>query len=159
MNSDDFLNEYVIESIKSGYCSPKEICDRALNELNDIDKKIRETNILRIKSKNLKQVLKNFGHDSANKRKNVSEFLLESNLNDLYNTTVINICEFVEYKCKPVTSREILDNVGNREQHQQTYMAIKWLCDSGILSRNSDRSFIPGENWDKRVQQDIQNVS
>lgn len=156
---DDFFDNYIVDSIKNGYASPREICNRALMELDEIDKKIRETNNLRIRYKNLKQVLKSFDHESTKKIKNNIELLNDYNVNTLYNHVIINICSFIEKQEKSVSSREIIDNVGNREQHQEIYMGIKYLCDNGILSRKEDRSFIIGLNWNDRPIKDIKNVS
>jgi hypothetical protein len=161
MSSEDFLNEYINTCISEGTSSPKDICQKALNEIQELNKQIAEANALRIKVKNLHFVLRNFNHESTRKqrRNNIVTAMnntLNNNIEDIsYKALIINICEYFENIEESVTPRVIMDTLCGVEQNAAVYMAIKWLCDRGILTRNEDRTLNKGLNWEMRPMNEI----
>jgi hypothetical protein len=148
----EFVDDYISESIKNGYSSVKEICARALDEIDEINKKIQETNKLRVRENNLKELLKNFNHDSVKRvKKSISATCQEVSSENVNKSLISNIYNFIESKNVPVSAREILDSAGKMEQQQEIYMVLKFLCENGILSRNDNRHFIFGPNWENKV--------
>lgn len=157
MQEDNFIEEYINSCVTLGVVSPKKICEKVLEELDIINKELATSNDLRIKRKNLINILKSFEHESVQKFKKTNNILNESidSDNPSYKEYLINICSFIEKKEKNVSKREIMDHVGGLEQNQIVYMAIKWLCDRGILITNEDRTLSKGENWNLRIIPDI----
>src|SRR5690348_11887261 len=123
----EFVDDYISDSIKNGFSSVKEICDRALGEIDEINRKIQETNKLRVRENNLKELLKNFNHDSVKRaKKNISDRCQEISLENVNKSLISSIYNFIESKNVPVSAREILDSAGKMEQQQEIYMVIKF---------------------------------
>lgn len=157
INSDDFVEQFISECIAKGVTSQKLICEIAQKEMIEIDEKLRESNLLRIRYKNLRDVLKNFNHESLKKIKNnaISSFNEIGNIKESpYYDSLIKICAFIDFSKDIVTSREIMDKFGNRENSQEIYGLIKTLADHGIISRNENRHIIKGPKWDSRPQEE-----
>lgn len=153
MNSEDFVENFITECITKGIKAKKAICEAAKAEMDEINVKLREFNNLRIRYKNLKSVLREFNHESLKRTKNDENtvFYETVDINDSpYYDSLIEICEFINNSNSIVTSREIMDAVGSRENSQIIYSCIKILAENGIISRNEDRHIIKGPNWDNR---------
>lgn len=152
MNSDDFVENYITKCIDNGISKPKAICEVALKEIEEIDKKLRESNLLRIRYKNLKLVLKNFNHESLKRTKDHIPSYIE--IDDIHNSpyysVLIEICEFIEKSKSTLTSREIMDSIGNRENSHEIFGCIKTLADNGIISKNQERHILKGPKWEER---------
>ncbi len=152
--SENFMEKYINDCVALGISSPKNICDKVLEDIDGVDKELAVSNDLRIKRKNLISILKSFDHDSVKKFKKSADILnaLIDSENPSYKEYLINICSFIEKKNEDtISKREIMDHVG-WDQNQIVYMAIKWLCDRGILITNEDRSISKGESWSSRPQ-------
>lgn len=151
---DNFVAKYITNCARSGFDSPPQICEKAKEEIENIDKEILKINSLRLLKKNLMDVLKSFGHDSAKRpRKNIVPSVIGSDEDERdpeFLEYVQKICKVVEEKQRSVSPREIMDSVGGLEQNQVVYMSIKWLCDKGILTRKEDRTLTKGVNWESR---------
>lgn len=152
---DNFVAEYITDCAKNGVASPPEICEKAKEEIKNIDQKILEINSLRMRKKNLLDVLKSFGHDSTKRpRKNVVPSVIGPSANEEMNPEFLQyikgICKTVEEKSRSVSPREIMDSIGGLEHNQIVYLSIKWLCDKGILTRKEDRTLTKGVNWNTR---------
>src|SRR5260221_5696155 len=134
MQDDNFMESYISYCVSVGITSPKNICEKVIQEIDILDKELAKSNDLRIKRKNLVSILKNFDHESIRKFRKPTDMLNEliDSDNPSYKEYLINICSFIELKEKTVSKREIMDHVGGLEQNQIVYMAIKWLCDRGI---------------------------
>ncbi len=157
--SDDFIEMYINDCVSIGISSPKKICEKALEELDIVDKELSQANELRTKRKNLLSILKSFDHDSIKKFKKTNDISNMSDMdndNPLYKESLIKICLFIENNNRCISKREIMDHVGGLEQNQLVYMAIKWLCDRGILVTNEDRTLSKGENWESRPVEETQ---
>ena len=158
MENDNFIEEYINNCVSLGIASPKKICEKVLEEIDIVDKELATSNDLRIKRKNLIGILRSFEHESIQKFKKSNNILNESidSDNPSYKEYLINICSFIEKKDKNISKREIMDHVGGLEQNQIVYMAIKWLCDRGVLVTNEDRTLSKGEQWDSRPISEVQ---
>lgn len=154
--SNNFVDSYIDQCVDEGISDPKVMCERALSRIEEIEKKLLEFNSLRNEQKNLKSVLKFFNHESVKKtrKKNVQVIINDNITNDnfdsSYEDTLIAICNIIKNNKTSVSKRQIMDGVGGLEKNQIVYMAIKWLCDRGILSQEVDRTLIKGPNWENR---------
>lgn len=154
LNDDDFVDNYISECIDNGIKDKDSICSYALKEMDEIDIKIREINALRIRYKNLKDVLRSFNHDSVKRLKQNNVLPEFSDFSDIgeseYLPMIMDICNLIEVSSTGITSREILDRVGSVETNSECYLCIKALSDNGIISRNESRLIFRGPKWDER---------
>lgn len=165
MSSENFVEDFIEECISKGIKSQKDICDTALLKMQEIDKKLRDSNQLRIDFKNLKQVLKELGHESIKKPRVNEEIKTNGDIgeieNSAYLTIMVNICNFINNSTQDfITSREIVNAVGSMENDQEIYICIKNLYDNGILARSGDkeRYVIKGPSWENRPQNQILDI-
>jgi hypothetical protein len=159
--SEDFIDDFISECIDKGIKTPNAICDVVIAEMDEIDKKLRESNLLRIKYKDLKSVLKHFDHFSLKKIDYASDstFSEVSNLKDFsYYNILIDICNFIDNAKNHITPREVMDSVGSRENSDIIYGCIKILGDHGIITRNEDRLIFKGPKWSERPVEPIINT-
>lgn len=163
LNNNDFVEEYISECIDRGISNSKLICKEAIKEMEEIDIKIREANTLRIRYKNLKQVLKNFNHESVRKNKtnDFTAMLNETgNIKDsAYFDYMIKICDFIDNDSKFYTSRDIINSISGIENSTEIYICIKDLSDKGIIARDEseDRFIIKGPKWAERPLASVAN--
>jgi len=150
MNSEDFIENFITDCISKGIKSTKAICESAKSEMDKIDEQLRQSNLLRIRYKNLKSVLREFNHESLKRSKNENYHIIyeTTDINESpYFNILIEICNFIEKSENVVTAREIMDIIGNRENSQIIYSCIKTLAENGIISRNENRHIIKGPKW------------
>jgi len=155
-NDDDFVNEYISECIDRGIKTTKDICNEARKEMDSIDKKLIEANKLRIRFKNLKQVLKNFNHESVRKNRTNDHTVILNQGGDItksfFYEVMIKICDYIDSSESPFTTREIANHVSGIENASDTFLCIKELADNGIILRNEERQIIKGPKWNERPQ-------
>ena len=158
MSSNDFVENYISDCIDNGISSQKAIVEKAYAEMQEIDKKLRESNLLRIRYKNLKDVLKEFNHESL---KRIKEYQpqIYNDITDIkdssYYNVLIEICEFINSTDLLVTSREIMNAIGDIENSQIILGCIKTLSDNGIILRDKERHILKGPKWDERPLEPI----
>jgi hypothetical protein len=157
MLEDDFVENFIESCIVKGVKKQQDICNLALKEIQENDEKLRESNKLRIRNKNLKKVLRELGHESLKRPVSNEEIRIFENLNDIedsaYHDLMINICGFVELNIdKSITSRDLINDLGSGFSEKEIYMCLKNLYDAGILTRsgNKERNIVFGPNWNKR---------
>jgi hypothetical protein len=153
----NFVEAYIEECIDQDILNPKDICEKVINEKEEISQELKRADKLRLKIKNLEQVLKHFGHESIKRKRSKKAIVINPNLaaSDIepsYMELIVGICDYVESN-KPVTPRNIMNEVGTLEDNTDVYIAIKWLCENGILKRNDDRSLEPGDKWSDRPRE------
>jgi len=161
----DFVEKYISDCIDHGICSPKEMCDHALNRIDEIDEELMVQNTLRKEKNHLQMVLRTFNHESSKKpRKSrvpiINPDVAETDLEPSYINLLSSICDFIKASKRSVMPREIMDRMlrdnkvehGNVDDKQRCiYMSIKWLLDKGMVNRDdTDRSISPGKNWKDR---------
>lgn len=156
MSNSDFIEEYIENCIAKGISAENKICESAIVEMQEIDKKLRESNELRVRLSNLKQILRYFGHEST-KKPRVNDIKILGDIGSIQDSsfisTMISICEFIENSNKnSVTSREIQNTLGSIDNDSKIMICIKNLYDNGILDKNSDRHVLKGKNWENRPQ-------
>jgi hypothetical protein len=161
-SQETFVEDFIEECISKGIKSQKDICNAALLKMQEIDRRLRSSNQLRIEFKNLKQVLKELGHESIKKPRINEEIQTNGDIGEIENSAylaiMINICNFVNNANKnTITSREIVNAVGSMENDQEIYICIKNLYDNGILTRYGDkeRYVIKGPSWESRPQNQV----
>lgn len=165
LNNDDFVEEYISICIDNGISNSKLICNEAIKEMEEIDIKIREANSLRIRYKNLKQVLKNFNHPSVRKNRTNDFAAVLNETGDIkdsaYYNYMIKICEFIDDDSMSYTSRDIINSISGIENSTEIYICIKDLSDKGIIARDEseDRYIIKGPKWDDRPMESIANIA
>lgn len=159
MLEDDFVEDFIESCIIKGVKKQQEICNLALKEIQENDEKLRESNKLRIRNKNLKKVLRELGHESLKKPISNEEVKKFENLNDIeysvYQDLMVNICDFVESNVdKLVTSRDLVNDLSSAFSEKEVYMCLKNLYDAGILARsgNKERNIVLGPNWDQKFE-------
>ncbi len=153
--SDNFVEEFLSDCIDNDIVSPKEICDKVVKRSGEITDILKAQNNLRVELKNLNKVLRHFGHDSVKRKRKKKVQTVNPNasvadLDQAFIEQIVKICNFVNETSSSVTPRSIMDAVGNLEADSEVYVAIKWLCENGILYKNDDRSLEKGERWDTR---------
>lgn len=163
MSSEDFVENFIENCILKGIKSQKDICDAALLEMQEIDEKLRESNLLRIRQKNLKQVLRELGHESLKKTRVNEDMKILGDIDKIENSSyismMIKICNFIDNNLdNSITSREIINSVGSMDNDKEVYICIKNLYDNGILARDSNRNVICGPKWDERPQNVISDI-
>ena len=161
----EFVENYISDCIDHGICTPKDMCDHALNRIDDIDEELMRHHQLRKEKNDLQLVLRTFGHESFKKPRRghtpmINPEVAEAELDPSYAHLLSSICDFIDQSARPVMPREIMDKMlhdnaiehGNVEDKQRCiYMSIKRLLDQGIISRNDeDRSISPGNNWNEK---------
>lgn len=147
MTEDEFVQNYISECIETGIFSLKDICEKASLEIKDIEKKLSEFSNLRIKEKNLKNVIRTLSVDKEEKKINYDFDDSQFSDNPVFKEMLTKICDLFK-NGGTFSSREIMDAVGSLEENQMIYMSIKHLCDNGILSRDEiSRKIIKGERW------------
>lgn len=158
MSNEDFVEEFIEKCIVKGITSQKDICNSALSEIQEIDEKLKESNQLRIRKNNLKNVLRDLGHESLKKARTNEEVKVLSEIDKIENSSyvylMIQICNFVHNNVNSsITSREIINAISSMDNEKEVYICIKNLYDNGILARSSkDRTVIRGPKWEERPQ-------
>lgn len=153
MSEEEFIELFIEKCIDNDVSSHKGICDEALKRINEIRLIIDKENKLRLELKNLERVLRYLGYQEAKSKRKKKVINNGGSLfsNDpSYINLIGSICNFIETSDEKVTPRTIMNNVGDLEDNTNVYMAIKWLCDNGILTRTDDRLLVPGEKWEDR---------
>jgi len=157
MSSEEFVENFISSCIDKGIKSQKDICNAALEQIQEIDIKLRESNNLRILQKNLRQVLRELGHESIKKPKSNEEISISGEIGQItdsaYLNLMIKICDFIEENSdKAITGREIINGVGTLDNNTEVYMCIKALYENGILARDEgkDRNVLKGPKWNER---------
>jgi hypothetical protein len=163
MDSDFFVEEFISQCVDEDIASPKDICAKAVKRVDEITEALKGHNALRVELRNLNKVLRHFNHDSVKRKRKkrtpaINPNLATSDMEPSFIEQLAQICSFVDSSDDPVTPRNIMDGVGDIEEHTEVYVAIKWLCENGILKRNEDRSLIKGEKWDERPTEETEPV-
>lgn len=152
--SNEFISNFITECIEKNIFDKDSICEEAIRQSKEIDIELAKLDKLRRRQIQLRSVLKSFDHESV-RRIRGSRIVTErpqDKLNDsmdLFIDMKIKICDFLE-KTGPVTSRSIMDAVGDLQRDEVTYGAIKSLSENGIIDRDNNGRVIKGVNWDKR---------
>ena len=157
MADEDFVDEYIDACLEEDIVKPADICDRAIKDIEDIDKQLEEYNQLRIKKNNLVQVLRTFNHEQGRARgRRVVAPMVNPNAADVdsdpsYKSLLIDICNIVAETETSTTMREFMSKTGyDITDPTPLYQAMKWLLKRGILKRNEDRSVEEGSKWEER---------
>ena len=163
--TDNFVEEYMSECIDRGICTPKDICNRAMQRIDDIDEELLRHQALRKEKSNLEMVLRTFNHEAFKKPRKSKEPMInsevaEADLDPSYINLLSSICGFIDQSEHSVMPREIIDRMlknnaiehGTVDDKQRCiYMSIKWLLDRGIIRRDeANRSLSQGKNWEDR---------
>jgi hypothetical protein len=148
-------SDYIIECNNLGITNKSQICDRAKQRIEEINKILHEADTLRIEKLNLTNVLQILGDDSVKRRRSVLAPIVDSGLNNDDNEAVmlrINICKLIEQHPGGLTNRDIIQKVGSYQEDQKIVRALKYLGERGIIARDStpERLVIPGNNWEDR---------
>lgn len=157
---DDFIDVFTTECLANGICKPVEICNVALQEIEKIDTELDRITNLRSQRDNYMGVLRSFGHDAAkargrrNKIPMINPEISESDKDPSFIELLNAVCKEIETSDNPLTSRRLISGVGfEGSDPSPVYVSLKWLLDRGILKRDNDRAFLPGENWENRFQE------
>lgn len=154
----DFVEEFISKCIDKGVSSPKDICKLAQDRMDSIDIILRGTDNLRVEKTNLKKVIKTLAPPEPKKRRRKTEPNSEPLVMGVSNKELLSdICEFI-VKNGPSTPKQILEALNQLENNVEVYIAIKTLCENGILIKNEDKALIGGNNWINRPVRNITNV-
>ena len=153
----DFIDSFTTKCLEKGKCKPREICEEAAKEIDRIDDELDRIYALRTQRDNYVSVMRSFGHDFGKSRGRRSKPPMVnpeiSNADDdpSFLKLIHSVCEEVEKSDYPLTPRRLISGVGYEgSDPSPVYVSLKWLLDRGILKRNEDRAFLPGEKWDSR---------
>lgn len=157
MSNEDFVEMYIDQCLDQGIVKPDNICNKAIERIKQIDNKLEEYAILRTERNNLLQVLRNFNHEEAKSRgRRARAPMINSDIanvesNPSYIEGLVEICNIVEKFNSPISMRELMSKTKyDTEDPTPLYTMVKYLFNSGILTRNEDRYLKPGSNWDNR---------
>lgn len=160
MSDIKFVENFISDCIEGDIVSPNEMCNKALKRVEEISSVLNSHNVLRAELKNLTSVLRHFGHESVKRKRRKKVQIINTNtslvdLDQEFINQIIDICFFVDNTEGSVTPRKIMDGVGDLEASSEVYVAIKWLCENGILKKNQDRSLEKGDLWNDRPTKDL----
>lgn len=147
----DFTKNYINECVKQNKNTLAEIIAMAQTEIKEIDEEVKQLEGRRNRQINLRALLRQLGAQHEPKTNVISENIsVTENDNPYIKTLAIQICKFLDIK-DPVTTRDILDEIGTPAENKAALLAIKYLWDSKIVHRDDVRKNITkGERWDQR---------
>jgi len=155
--SEEFVEEYVDSCFDAGIVKPDQICQKVLEDIDAIDKRLEEYKTLRNKRNNLVKVLRAFNHaEGKNRGRRARAPMINPDVADVdndpsYKDVLVDICNTIEEYDRSVTMREVISKSKfDTEDATPLYQAMKWLFNRGIVKRNEDRSVEPGPKWNER---------
>jgi len=150
--SNDYVTNFINNCLKQGVASPDEMVKLAISQVQELENKIQQLEVLRAEQSNLKLVIKRLGKEppKSNKLeiKNVINPQIE--LDEYTKELCGKICNLLD-KGEQVTPREIMDSTVGLASNSQAYLAIKYLQDNGVLKRTANGlALTKGQNWSNR---------
>lgn len=154
MSAEDFVVQYIEQCASEGIVAPASICEKALEEIQELEKQINAADLARIRKQYLTKILKQFNHKSVFKVRN-SKISPVTNLETAEATAssatedfMAKICEYIEQhtQCSP---GDILNSIGDYRHNEATFGSIKTLLERDVLTKEG-RMLIKGEKWDER---------
>lgn len=153
---EDFVEDFISMCIDDGISLATEICQEAQKRIDEIDVILNESNQLRIEKNNLFKVIQSLSSKPLRNRRNgVSSSNLEPEA--ISSQLITDICSLIADK-GPITPAQILDDLNQLENNMEVYLAIKNLCERGILTRNQNHYLSAGDKWEERPQ-DVSTIS
>lgn len=142
-----FVADYIQECIENGIASPNEICNKVKQEISEIDKKLHESDGLRVKKVNLSNVLLHYGSALKRQTSNAINAEIDDNSDDFLELQK-NICKLIEQK--PMTNREIIQAIGKYQEDAKIIRAIKLLGEKEFLAKDGtpENKITKGPCWD-----------
>lgn len=152
---DDFVENFISICLEKGITNMADICSKAIERRDEIDKRLEEILILREERDNLQKVLRSLNHEESRKGRRSKPPIVNMSIgNDdsevTFTPLLKDICKAVEESTRPLSSREIITKVWDGQDPTPVYMGIKYLFERGILKRNNDRAIEAGNNWNSR---------
>lgn len=155
MDQSKFIAECAAKSISS----PEAIAEKAKQRIAEIDIEIHRVDLLRQERAELMNITKMFSSEPPRSSKRsvpvISEEMTAEQLDQQSLGICIKVCKQIEEQ-KKCTPRNIFDKYDVVPSGTSEYYAVfKWLLARGIIARTDDRSFIKGENFEKRPSMDF----
>lgn len=144
-----FVSDYIQECIENGVNSPNDICKKVKEEIADIDRKLHESDGLRVRKINLSQVLVHYGTVLKRQTSNAIDAEINDNSDDFLELQK-KICSLIDEK--PMTNREIIQAIGRYQEDAKIIRAIKFLGEKEFLAKDGspENRITKGPCWDKR---------
>lgn len=144
-----FVSDYIQECIENGIASPNDICNKVKIEIAEIDRKLHESDGLRIKKINLSQVLMHYGTFLKRQTSNAINAEIDDNSDDFIQLQK-EICKLIEQKS--MTNREIIQAIGKYQEDAKIIRAIKFLGEKEYLAKDGtpENKITKGPCWNNR---------
>lgn len=139
----EFLSNFISSCVSIGKSSSEEIVNQAKEEVNLIDEKIKEVEILKIRRSKLLDIISTF--DVLEK-----DYKQEKEILSFFNISNINVCKFIcDNIKKSVIKIEDLYNHGY--DNHDILFCIKQLLEHKIISK-SGNLLLRGENFQEYLK-------
>lgn len=136
----EFISKFIKECVQKGFSSQNEIVDCAKKEIEEIDVKLNEADLLRVRRDNLKKVLKHYGVSLTPPKIIPQEDIVE------YAKQIAQVVN----TCGPLTNREIMCKMGYNKD-VAVIKGLKWLTERGIIQRDGtpDNKVLKGPKFEE----------
>ena len=150
----DFVDEYIDECMKNGLTKIPDIIKHVVQKRDDLDVEIKKIYSLKEERDNLQKVLKTLGYEEVKRGRKARTPMVseaeDTQNSDLFNSLLLDICEVIGEASGPMTSREIITEVGyDGGDPTPIYSGLQWLIEKKIFER-VERNFVKGSEWDSR---------
>jgi hypothetical protein len=141
MNTEDYIAECAAKGIRN----IKAICDHIETEMREINERLKEFDALRLRYSELSQILSTL--DETRRRPTSQEQNPASPEAIALKEKIVDLLDGNDFP--GFTNREIISAVGTVAEDSKVILALKWLTEHGILSRDesSERKYAPGPRW------------
>jgi hypothetical protein len=149
----EFIVKFIAESAKNGV-DPIEV---ARVEIQSIDNKLNEAEVLKIRRMNLVSVLDYLGDDTYRRRR-----MSATPSSDDIDVSSDDMKDLIDKITQAISDdgsigvRDLIRKVGGYEQDALIMRTVKFLGDQEIVSRDSEGKIQPGKNW--KLEKDNKNV-
>jgi len=125
-----FIVDYISECSKQG----KNAAEVAKLEVEEINRKLKEADDLRVRKSNILNFLNQIG-DSTYKSKNTNQVDFEDDSEESLELQN-KVSSFLKESDKPLTVREIINGIGSYDEDYKIIRTIKHLGMKGVIERD-----------------------
>ena len=155
-NIGEFIVLYLKDSVSEGNCKPADIRARAMEQIADLDVRIRAIKDLETMKTKLYAVVKHLGGGSKSVEfnENVDYSIPFEKLNIFFKDILYYICESIENDSAGIPNDKLMSQFGV-ENNKTIYSAIKWLGFRDIVIRAANTFCLQkGPKWADRPMND-----
>jgi len=142
MRNAEFIIKFISEAAQKGL----QAGEAAKAEIQEIDLKLHEAEILKLRRMKLVSVLDHFG-DETYRRRRVTSVPPSEDLEHSFGDLQQKIKDTITIK-GPMNVRDLIMETGGYDQDTLIMRAVKHMGDMEILSRDAEGRVLPGKNWE-----------